>query len=450
MKQPNDDNSALRIPPGDYNLIEHPFRPTRNYTPIEGLAARIRQLEEQGRFRSALEEIFKALDSHPSHPEGLTLAIIVLGESRTSRLYATEPIPDSYLLDTRLDPIYAVCSHCKKQEWIPDAVTLLLSYEKIALMNPIGLQCYNCGYVVCYKCLLGYRYGVGSAIVSQTCPSCSKEALGTPVFPTGRLPHQMKRQVGSFAHILIFREGPVPPDGEYIKKLMEMVSPDVLESNTTTFTAFPAPVWLDDMYQQANAVLAKMELDDKLPAGSVGKAEATYVQDEYGTRGLVVKVPVEYILNEHLIRMHIARLYKEADEQPGLLNICDTLINSTIFSFTVSAMEQLLSLSVQNNKHQYVSQQFSNTIIVTSIVPAYLPSQAMSYFPGGYLATLMALMQEVGFNNEGQLDFVHWILCVNRFSNKQMFHTSLFSPRTSTANVALDLLSTAEKEQTGL
>lgn len=449
MKYSNDDNSVPRIPPGNFNLIEHPFRPTRDYAHIEGLADRIWELEKQGRFRSALDEIFKVLDSHPGHPEALTLATILLGESRTNRLHAEEPIPDSYLLDTRLDPIYAVCSHCRRTEWVPNT-TWMMHYAKVAISNPAGQQCYNCGYVVCRNCMQKSPYGVGFASISQTCPNCHEEALHVPVFPTGRPPHQMRRQAGSFVRVIIFREGPVPPDGEYIKKIMEKVSPDVLESNTTIFTAFPVPTWQDDISHLAYAILAQMELDGKLPAGSIGNSESAYVQDEYGTRGFVVKVPIEHTVDENLIRVHIARLYQTARDMPGLLHLCDALADFSIFSFTVSAMEKLIPLSLQSNKHQYLGQRFSDTIIVVSIVPAHLPSQAMTYFPGGYLATLISLMHEFGFNNEGPLNFVHWILCKSRFSSEQMLHTSLFSPQTSTANVALDLLSVEEKEQAGI
>jgi len=168
------------------------------------------------------------------------------------------------------------------------------------------------------------------------------------------------------------------------------------------------------MSHLANAVLEKLELDGKVPAGSIGNAESAYVQDEYGMRGFVVKVPVEHTINENLIRAHIVRLYQTARNMPGLLPLCEALISSLIFSFTVSAMEKLISLSLQNNKHQYLSQRFSDTIIVVSVVPKHLPSQAMTYFPGGYLATLVALMHEFGFNNDGSLLSLQWILATLR------------------------------------
>lgn len=451
MKQANDYNSAAspRIPPGNFNLIDHPFRPSQDFQPIPGFSEMVQALEEKKRFRSALDEIFKVLDSHPGHPEAMMLAMILLGESRTNRLHAEEPIPEAYLFDTRLDSIYAVCSHCRRKEWVPEAI--------MAVMNPVGLQCYNCGYVVCRDCLQDLPSGIDVSLTSRTCPNCLENALDVPVFPTGRRPHQMTRDTASIVHVVIFREGPVPPDNEYIQKLLEMVSPDILGNIGVGVTAFPVPSWSDDIDRLADAVVMRMEADGKLPPGSIGSIEHAHVQDIDGIRSLVVKVfnegitqVVEHTIDENLLRAHIASLYQAARDMPGLLHLCDALIRPDVFSFTVSTMEKLLPLSIQNNKHQYLSQRFSETIIVISVVPTYLPSQAMAYFPGGYLATLITLMQEFGFGNDGSLDFVHWILCMSRISNEQMLHTSLFSPHTTTANLAQDLLSVAEKEQAGI
>jgi hypothetical protein len=291
MKQANDDDSAAspRIPPGNFNLIDHPFRPTRDYQPIPGFSDKVRALEEKKRFRSALDEIFKVLDSHPGHPEALMLAMILLGEGRTELLCAEEPIPEAYKYDTRLDPIYAVCSHCRRKEWVPEAIAVM-QYAHMMVMNPVGLQCYNCGYVVCRDCLQDLPSGIGLSLASRTCPNCFENALDTPVFPTGRRPHQMTRHTASVVHVVIFREGPIPPDDQDIQKLLEIVSPDILENIGTSVTAFPIPSWSDDIDRLADAVVMRMEADGKLPPGGIDNTEHAHVRDGDGIRSLVVKV----------------------------------------------------------------------------------------------------------------------------------------------------------------
>ena len=293
MKNPDDDirKKRPRIPPGDFNLIEHPFRPASDYTRIEGLTERILALDKQGRLQTALDEILKALDAHPDHPEALKLAVLIAGSSRTTRLQAQEPISKASLADRRLDPIFAICSHCRKSRWVPYTYIFAHTSVNFTMSNATGLQCYNCGYVVCHDCFSLNHIAMGLSIVKQSCPNCHEEQLNVPVFPTGRAPAATPRLATPLARIIIFREGPIPPDGEYIHELLEHISPDALETPGVGITAYPVSSWPDDMIDLAMAILANMEGEGKLPPGSLSSAIYMPFHDKHGIRVYIVKVP---------------------------------------------------------------------------------------------------------------------------------------------------------------
>src|SRR5712691_6586585 len=161
-----------RIPPGNFNLVERAFRPTWDYERIEGLTETVQTLSTQGRLRSALDEIFKALDTYPDHPQALELAMIIVGKgSGIEAIEVQEPLTKAYLLDRLLDPIFTVCSRCSTQAWV-SSNCLFGDVGSITVTNPAGLQCYNCGYVVCRNCLQETRRSMTVATVSQTCPHC--------------------------------------------------------------------------------------------------------------------------------------------------------------------------------------------------------------------------------------------------------------------------------------
>jgi hypothetical protein len=78
-------------------------------------------------------------------------------------------------------------------------------------------------------------------LIVKRCPNCHQEELGVPVFSTGRLPSQMAQHTAPLAHMLVFREGPIPPDGEYLQELLEAVSPDALATPGLKIRAIPMP-----------------------------------------------------------------------------------------------------------------------------------------------------------------------------------------------------------------
>ena len=127
----------------------------------------------------------------------------------------------------------------------------------------------------------------------------------------------------------------------------------------------------------------------------------------------------------------------------------DLLMRSAILDFTIHSIARQVPLSRPENTHKYRGQSFSDAIVVVSVVPTFSPSQAMTYFPGGYADTLLALMNAYQYNpEEGSSPFIHWIYCFD--SNEHMIHLSFHFPKASqirTLVIAQDLLSREEKKQ---
>jgi hypothetical protein len=49
----------------------------------------------------------------------------------------------------------------------------------VIVRNPIGLQCYACGYAVWRKCVSSHRISIDTTNVSQTCLNCGKKRVRT-------------------------------------------------------------------------------------------------------------------------------------------------------------------------------------------------------------------------------------------------------------------------------
>jgi hypothetical protein len=272
------------LPPGNFNLIDNAFQPTKkdNYEHIKGLTEKVSDLTSKGRLRSALDEIFKVLDQHPDHPQALHLAMVVMGRDQDDMRRAAEPISDIYYNDRRLDPIFTVCSRCKRANWI-SRNALFGDVHSMTIFDPAGLQCYNCGYVMCRHCL---REVYGNDYLSDTatlaCHNCGKTALRIPVYPTGRTPQQMKRHKRPVICVILFRHGPLPPDETFIKNILALRSPEVNTDNIPLFgVAFRD--WPGNMYMQCQLTLLRMEGKGELPRGSSDYAEMfTWQEPGYG------------------------------------------------------------------------------------------------------------------------------------------------------------------------
>jgi hypothetical protein len=154
-------------------------------------------------------------------------------------------------------------------------------------------------------------------------------------------------------------------------------------------------------------------------------------------------------LLEDLVRQRVVRLQRLfADEVPP--SQWDVLFRPDILSFTLDSIACQIPLSVQDATHTHRGQQFPGAIVVVSVVPTLRPSHAMTYFPGGYLDTLISLMDAYQFNPKGPSPFIHWIYCFDSHTDAHRIHLSIHFPRSlgiQAQLVAQDLLSKEEKRR---
>lgn len=268
------------FPPSTFNVIGNAFRPTGGYDRIEGFAEKVFDLMKKGRFRSALDEILKVLDHSPEHEEALRMAMFVFGGSKTEHLQALEPITEVYTTDPRFDPIFAVCSNCKVSTWSP---TNCLYDGQVSVTNPLGLQCYNCGYVLCRECYLGEHVSQGVVEIGRVCTNCSASDLRPVVFPTGRSPMRMMRDSSARkTQIFIFREGPVRPDIDYIQELLGRLCPDALKDGVE-ITSSSIETWPDNIDTYCTFFLLASQEDGRLK-GNLWDAERISAIDSQGAK----------------------------------------------------------------------------------------------------------------------------------------------------------------------
>lgn len=269
----------MDFPPPNFHLSDFVFRPGISFVPRPGLAERIQILKSEGRLRSALEPLLAILSEQPHDQEALMLALIVVGGGRTDHVHASEALGPRHLLDRRLDPIFAVCSHCHKSTWPPHNCLAWGMSERIHVSNPAGLQCRACGYVVCRNC-----YGGMTA-----CPNCHAASLLAPVLPTGRVSSQLERRAKPVAATIVLREGPLRPDGEWLTNLFERLSPDVLEDRGRLF-AYPAHPWPKSAEGLANALAARASAEGALGDTVWSDTVAAEIMCPDGLRAYVLKM----------------------------------------------------------------------------------------------------------------------------------------------------------------
>lgn len=267
--------SRPEFPPAKFNVSDFVFRPDFSYSPRPGLSGSTELLVQRQRYRSALEPLLKILADSPRDQEALTLALLVLGYTRTSNVQADEALGNRYLLDQRLDPLFATCSKCGRT-WAPHNCILPIEQEPL---NPIGKQCWGCGYVMCRKCFEGLT----------ACPNCQSTALRGRVYPTGRTPRQLERRNKPVAAAIVFREGPIPPDIAWLNALFEPLSPDILESAGAAMNVHPVPEWPRDMQAIAMAMAARLIGDGRIKA-TLNDAIGAEVRSVDGLRVYVLKL----------------------------------------------------------------------------------------------------------------------------------------------------------------
>jgi len=275
------------LPPPTFALSQPVFRPIPPDKVTPGLAEQIRKLGEEGRLRTALDVLLPRLTDNPADQEALWLAMLTLGFSRTQQVQALEPLGERFLLDRRLDPLFAVCSHCRITTWVPS--NCLAPAARLNVMNPGGMQCRNCGYVVCRNCFQSVHVAIDVDFLSQQCPNCGKMELGVPVYPTGRLPMQLDRGPTRVSTVVVFREGPVPPDRDYIAALLDARSPDAIDDKADLL-GIPVFSWPDDIEVQARATLDRLGREGRISTLSLSDATTALLLDDESLHVYVVKM----------------------------------------------------------------------------------------------------------------------------------------------------------------
>jgi hypothetical protein len=293
---------SCQIPPTTFNVIDRAFQPTTllNYKPNEitrkklnELHETVMKLEAAGRFRSALKEIIAFLENDPDNPSVLVMAMTTIGASYGNK-FGCEPLTPSDLSDIRLDPIFTVCSNCGN-EWVSHSSAMTPFIESKISQEIHPMQCRDCGYVLCRVCIFERLMPSdstrdGSLARLPACPNCGEQSLVDPAFPTGRLPRQTKRQQPEKIVItIVFREGSIPPDIEYVTEILELTAPDVLESGAT-FKAFPIFPWPADIEEIAIDKILHMQYEGEISSQIAYELETWRGRDLHNVQLCVVKV----------------------------------------------------------------------------------------------------------------------------------------------------------------
>jgi hypothetical protein len=420
------------------------FRPGEPYAPTPELTEKIQHLIGAGKYRSALDELFAILARNPADPEALTLALIVLSASRTTQIQSAEPLGPRYLYDRRLDPLCAVCSQCGSS-WVASNVKFADLKTRLSMMNPVGLQCNNCSFTLCRKCLKSIYFGGGMGVFNRSCPKCATETLGVPVYPTGRPPMQLGRRPEHVAALIVFREGPVPPGREYIEELAEARSPDALDDKAELI-GVPVNPWPDDIESHARDKLAVFVGAGRISSAGALDPEAATLTDESGTRVHLVKmyqappsapiVPVEDepSIDAEVLRCRIPELRAAADRlHPGVNRLVGRMLVehlerlavpsqagrlagetwSALFSTEVldtsrEGLLETLRKALLADQHEWAEVDRPEIRLVLSSIPQASAARAQAYFTGGYLAFVERQRLEASAGGKG---FGHWIVC---------------------------------------
>ncbi len=353
-----------KLPPTTFNVSPNALRPTESFDVDQEMWDRSYKLRRQGKYRTTLQEVMKVLERKPNDEGTLRLAVLIAGASRSDQLQAEEPIPSGMLGDTLLDPIFTQCSHCNTTQWI--SINWLLDLGDVT--SPIGLQCQECGYVMCRDCLksIETKSGQGYSIYSKVCPNCEQSALGTPVFPTGRRPMQMQHIKGVLSKVLIFREGPLDPDDEYVKEILDNVYPAALQPGVT-YSAFPVSNWSDEIsfYALGVAKANGIQLDEFDQADG---------RDMDGNRLYFMRIylPMEAPKPDQTAETnHATQIYEDVqDDTPKtVLDLAHTCLNRKEYAKAIQIYRKAFSKVDDKKEHWIGIGLVFHQFVVNNLVP---------------------------------------------------------------------------------
>jgi hypothetical protein len=184
--------------------------------------------------------VLELLDEQPDDSDILRFAqlIVYFGQREEEFYNSPEPLTVALVNDPRIDRIFCECSICGKM-WVPRPFSE--GAHRIITFDPPGGKCNKCGEVFCRECSKGYM-----------CPNCNEKLV--PIGkPTGRSRRQMYRSPGEVKRVVVFREGPVPPQEEDLTHLFKNISPDVLDKKPKVSAVAVSP-WPHDIRSQRSRV----------------------------------------------------------------------------------------------------------------------------------------------------------------------------------------------------
>ena len=381
-----------KLPPNRFCLIPNPFRPGGEFVPTPGLQDSVEELIRQRKLRSAMGQIFAILDYDPDNRQALGLAMVIFGAlGKTEMLNAEEALTDRYLYDSRLDSVFAVCSACRRSSWVPDEC--LFGFQKIMVQNPIGLQCQECGYVMCRKCL--EQTPSQSSGTTFTCLMCRHIGNGKPVYPTGRLTRQLKRFGAPVQLVVLFREGPIPPSEDYARKLLDKWNPDPLSLGAEVI-ALPVEPWSEAVSSRGFSMLDDLAKNGRLRADTFEK-NGGIVTDDDGLRVAIFRAldfPPENLLDlriaalkreltsqpssaarllQELMAAHFERVSTQHRPQPNYRRsapLWTRLISPPVLAPTIAALLEALPRAHQTGQHSWIVLRLGELFIILSAIPA--------------------------------------------------------------------------------
>jgi tetratricopeptide (TPR) repeat protein len=231
---------------------------------LHSLTERIQKLTAETRFRTALDEIFAFLDLDPNNEKANYLVRLVIFLAQDERKDAhgdfliAEPLTEEYLGNPLLDQLFCECQKCR-YTWMPNPLINALDVSLMVRFSPLGGICPECHRVFCRECARAIKSS--SQASPQVCPYC-RVPLSPIGSPNGRTTRQTTRRKQTLRLIIVFRQGPIPPDSEYLTELFRRLSPEVLNQNPEimAFPVFPWSIHDNDVLRKIAGVFASQNI----------------------------------------------------------------------------------------------------------------------------------------------------------------------------------------------
>lgn len=214
---------------------------------------------------SALSHVLRVLDYDPHNSIALDEAGFILYGCLTPFHECKEPITKEQRRDQRLDSLFNECSICNKQ-WFPPhtfAKTFMPGIDPnivdVSSSYGIGGYCPNCKQAFCQEHVKDPMPSAWK--IGERCPNCKVDLNITDVF--GRKSNQAPRLNRKLNYILLIREGPIPPDINYCKKMFRLTSIDVFEDRPTVFSMALSP-WSNNFGKIIKSVRSWFEANGEI------------------------------------------------------------------------------------------------------------------------------------------------------------------------------------------